>query len=288
MNIQIVTDSTCDLPTDLIKKHGISVVPLYINMGNRGYIDGVDLTRQEFYQRLPNEIPPPTTATPSIDTFLNEYKRLIEQGAKHIFSIHISEKLSATVNVARRAAEQIKSLPLKVPVTVIDSQQISLGTGFVVLKAVELVSKGLDGKEIMERLEAFHPRVFVFAALDTLEYLRRSGRMNSVIAGIGSLLQVKPLLKMNQGEPMSEKVRTKSRSIQRLIELVQEVAPLDEVALVHTNAPIAADELWQKVKPLLPNFDKPMSVNVTPVIGTHLGPNAVGFALIRAAKPQGV
>ncbi len=284
MNIRIVTDSTCDLPTDLIKKLGISVVPLYINMGNQGYIDGVDLTRQEFYQRLPNEIPPPTTATPSIDTFLNEYKRLIEQGAKHIFSIHISEKLSATVNVARRAAEQIKSLPLKVPVTVIDSQQISLGTGFVVLKAVELVSKGLNVKEIMERLEAFHPRVFVFAALDTLEYLRRSGRMNSVIAGIGSLLQVKPLLKMNQGEPMSEKVRTKSRSLQRLIDLVREVSPLEELALVHTNAPNAADELWQKVKPLLPDLDKPMSVNVTPVIGTHLGPNAVGFALIRATK----
>ncbi len=284
MNIQVVTDSTCDLPKALSEQNKIHIIPLYINMGDQGYIDGIDLTRQEFYQRLPNQIPPPTTATPSIDTFLNVYKDLIEQGANHIFSIHISEKLSATVNVARRAAEQIKSLPLKVPVTVIDSQQISMGTGFVVLKAVELVSEGLGSTEILECLEAFHPRVFVFAALDTLEYLRRSGRMNNVIAGIGSLLQVKPLLKMHQGEPMSEKVRTKSRSIQRLINLVQEVGALEKIALVHTNAPNTADELWKKVKPLFPNFDKPISVNVTPVIGTHLGPNAVGFALIQAAK----
>lgn len=133
-------------------------------MGDRGYIDGVEITRQEFYQRLPYENPPPTTATPSIDTFLELYNRLMEEGAKHILSIHISEKLSATFNVARRAAEHLKSLPGKVLVTVIDSQQISLGTGFVVLKAKELASQGIDFSEILQKLEAFHPRVFVFAA----------------------------------------------------------------------------------------------------------------------------
>lgn len=283
MNIQVVTDSTCDLPKALSEQNKIHIIPLYINMGDQGYIDGIDLTRQEFYQRLPNQFPPPTTATPSIDTFLNLYKRLIDQGAKHILSIHISEKLSATVNVARRAAEQIKSLPLKGTVTVIDSQQISLGTGFMVLKAVDLITEGLGVKELLEKLETFASRVFVFAALDTLEHLRRSGRMNNVIAGIGSLLQIKPILKMNQGDPTSEKVRTKSRAIHRLIELTQEAGTLEKIALVHTNAPLAAEELWLKVKTLFPEFENPFaSVNVTPVIGAHLGPNAVGFALIQA------
>ena len=284
MSIEIVTDSTCDLPTKLIKKHNINVIPLYINMGGHGYLDGIDITRQEFYQRLPEEYPPPTTATPSIDTFLDLYKNLIDQGAKHILSIHVSEKLSATINIARRAAEHIKTLPGKVNVTVIDSQQISLGTGFMVLKAKELIEEGFDFSDILDKLDAFNPRVFVFAALDTLEHLRRSGRMNNMMAGIGSLLKIKPILKMNQGNPTSEKVRTKTKAIQRLIELIQEVGILEKIALVHTNAPQAAEELWEKIKDMMPDIEKPISVNVTPVIGAHLGPKTVGVAIIQAAK----
>jgi len=279
MRIRIVTDSTCDLPAKIIAEHEIEVMPLYINFGKQGYLDGVEITRQEFYTRLPNYDPPPTTATPSIDSFLETYARLVEEGAKEILSIHNSEKLSATINVARKAAEQFKTIP----VTVLDSMQVSLGTGFVVLEAARSIAEGLHLKEILGKLEALNPRVFVFAALDTLEFLRRSGRMNGVVAGIGSVLQLKPILKMNKGEPTSDRVRTRERAIRRLLELIKNVQPYETLALVHTNAPEAADQLWERVKTLFPDLPKPLSVNVTPVLGAHLGPNAVGFALVQKA-----
>ncbi len=279
MSIRIVTDSTCDLPNELIEEHNIEVIPLYINVGEEGYLDGVEITRQEFYTRLPSYDPPPTTATPSIDTFLETYTRLVEEGAREILSIHISETLSATINVARKATEQFKTIP----VTVLDSMQVSLGTGFVVLEAARSIAEGLHLKEILGKLESLNPRVFVFAALDTLEYLRRSGRMNSVIAGIGGVLQLKPILKMNQGEPASDRVRTRERAMRHLLHLIKHVQPYESLAMVHTNAPDAADQLWERVKTLFPDLPKPMSVNVTPVLGAHLGPNAVGFALVQKA-----
>ncbi len=280
MSIRIVTDSTCDLPPELIDEHEITVMPLYINFGEQGFLDGIEITRQEFYNRLPDYNPPPTTATPSIDSFLEIYERLAKEGAREILSIHISERLSATINVARKAAEQFKAIP----VTVLDSMQVSLGTGFVVMEAAKSITSGLHLREIIAKLESLNPRVFVFAALDTLEYLRRSGRMNGVVAGIGSVLQLKPILKMNQGEPTSDRVRTRERAIKHLLELIRNVEPLESLALVHTNAPEAAEQLWERVKSLFPDLPKPLSVNVTPVLGAHLGPNAVGFALIQKAS----
>ena len=277
MSIRIVTDSTCDLPPKLIAENNITVLPLYINIGEQGYLDGVEITRQEFYTRLPDFDPPPTTATPSIDTFLEVYRKLASEGAKEILSIHISERLSATINVARKAAEQYKSIP----VTVLDSMQISLGTGFLVLEAARSIAEGLHLKEILSKIESLNPRIFVFAALDTLEYLRRSGRMNGVVAGIGGVLQLKPILKMNQGEPTSDRVRTRERALKHLLHLIKNVQPFESLALVHTNAPEAAENLWKRVIAHFPDLPNPLSVNVTPVLGAHLGPNAVGFALVQ-------
>ena len=128
MSIRIVTDSTCDLPEEIIAEYGITVIPLYINIGDDGYLDGVDITRQEFYEGLADYDPLPTTATPGIDAFRSIYDKLAEEGATQILSIHISISLSATVDVARAAARETTS----VPVTVFDSQQLSLGTGFLV------------------------------------------------------------------------------------------------------------------------------------------------------------
>jgi DegV family protein with EDD domain len=120
----------------------------------------------------------------------------------------------------------------------------------------------------------------VYAALDTLEYLKRSGRMNGVMAGLGSLLQIKPILTMHKGSPGAERVRTKERAINRLLELAQETGELEEIALVHTSNPDEADVLWQRVNHLMPDLKSPLSVDVTPVLGAHLGPGAVGFTLI--------
>lgn len=278
MSIKIVTDSTCDLPQDLLQEFGIKLVPLYINFGDQGYLDGEELTRQEFYQRLPECDPLPTTATPGVDAFKQVYEDLADSGASEILSIHISISLSATVDVARTAANETK----KVPVTVLDSQQLSLGTGFLVLSAAKAAAEGKSMDEIVSMLNEQTSRTYVIAALDTLEYLKRSGRMNAVVARLGSVLKIKPILIMHDGEPTGERVRTRERALARLIEFIGELGPLEELALVHTNAAQEAKELFQRSKHLFANQEEPLSVDVTPVLGTNIGPGVVGFACITA------
>jgi DegV family protein with EDD domain len=280
MSIRIVTDSTCDLPEEIIKEYGITVVPLYINIGDDGYLDGVDITRQEFYEGLADYDPLPTTATPGVDAFRGVYDQLAEEGATQVLSIHISISLSATVDVARAAARETVS----VPVTVLDSQQLSLGTGFLVMTAAKAAAEGLPIDEIIFMLEEQTSRTYVIAALDTLEFLKRSGRMNAVVARLGSMLQIKPLLIMHAGEPTAERVRTRERAISRLIQFVSDLGPLEQLALVHTNAPQAAQDLYQQAIYLFPEHGEPLSVDVTPVLGANIGPGVVGFTCITAKK----
>jgi DegV family protein with EDD domain len=276
MIIKIVTDSTCDLPAELVNSHGINVIPMYINFGEQGYQDGIEITRQEFYQRLPNSHPFPTTAAPGVDSFKAVYSRLAEEGADEILSIHVSASLSAVMDVARTAVSEFSDIP----VTVYDSDQLSLGTGFQVLEAARAAAKGMLKEDILALLDDLSSRTYVFAALDTLEYLKRSGRMNAFMANLGSILQVKPILTMHAGSPGAERVRTKEKSIRRLIELVEELGPIEKVALVHTNAQSEAADLWQKANHLFVDQDMPLSIDVTPVLGAHLGPGAVGFTCI--------
>jgi DegV family protein with EDD domain len=280
MTIRIVTDSTCDLPEDIIAAYGISVVPLYINFGDQGYLDGIELSRKEFYTRLPDANPLPTTATPSPQKFAQVYEKLAAEGATEILSIHISISLSATVDQARLGAQETQA----VPVTVLDSGQLSLGMGRMVLTAAKAAAAGLSKDVIISLVKDQGARTHVFAALDTLEFLRRSGRMHWAVAGLGSLLQIKPLLKMHNGTPESERVRTRECAIKRVIELVEEVGPLEELALVHTHAPEEAETLRQRSAHLFPAGRAPLFAEVTPVIGTHIGPGAVGFACVSAPK----
>ena len=277
MTIKIVTDSTCDLPEGVVTEHGITVVPLYINFGDQSYLDGVELSRQEFYERLPDYESPPTTAAPGPEMFRRTYERLADEGATEVLSIHISISLSAIVDVARLAAKETDALP----VTVFDSRQLSLGTGFLVLTAAKAVAGGRSMDEIIALLEEQISRTHVFAALDTLEFLRRSGRMSRVMAGLGSVLRIKPLLKMYDGSPTAERVRTRKRAIERLISLLSDLVPLEQVALVHTHAHDRAEDLRQQVQHLLPEGET-LSVEVTSVIGAHIGPGAVGFACVSA------
>lgn len=273
MTIKIVTDSTCDLPPSLIEEWGITVIPLYINFKEDSYLDGVDITRVEFYEALAEVEESPTTAVPGVDAFGKVYQRLADQGAEEILSIHISSALSATPEVVQKAAENAP-----IPVRVMDSGQLSLGVGFQALRAAEMAAEGKDMARIVEVLKEESKRTYVFAALDTLKYLRKSGRMNPFIAGIGSLLDVKPILRMNQGKPSSELVRTRKKSLQRVVDHVRELAPIQEIALVHCNAPREAEALWEELKTFVSDQHHPLSVIVTPVIGSHIGPGAVGFA----------
>lgn len=275
MTIKIVTDSTCDLPQSVIDQLGITVIPLFVNFGGQGYRDGVDLSRADFYARLPQSNPLPTTAAPGHEVFKQAYDRLAAEGATEVLSIHISESLSATFNVAKVAAQETTS----VRVTAFDSRQLSLGTGFIVEEAAKAAHEGCSMTEIIARVNALIPRVHVFAALDTMEFLKRSGRISGIVAGLGGLLQVKPILKMYDGKPDSDRVRTRSRAIGQLVNLLSQCSPLERVAMVHTHAASRAEEVRQLVEPMLPEKNI-WSLDITPVIGTHIGPGAVGFACV--------
>ncbi|MGB9521433.1 MAG: DegV family protein [Anaerolineales bacterium] len=275
MTVRIVTDSTCDLPLEIIQKHRISVVPLYINVGNQGYLDGIDMTREEFYQKLPLFTEHPTTAVPSPQKFRAVFDALADEGASEILSIHISTALSAVVEVARSAARETTS----VPVTVFDSRQLSLGTGFLVEAAAKLAEAGNTVADILSALNEQIKRSYVFAALDTLEFLRRSGRMNRFLSNFGTFIQLKPILTMYDGKPGTERVRTRKRATQRIFEMLDAIGAFERIAIVHAHAYERVAELRQHLANLIPN-QEPMAVDITPVIGTHIGPGAYGFAVV--------
>jgi len=275
MDIQIVTDSTCDLPEALVKQYDITVIPLHIQQGDNTYLDGVNLTREQFYEKLPGFKPAPTTAAPGPDVFTQIFEKLADKGAKAILSIHISESLSATINSARIAAEQFT----RIPVTVLDSSQLSLGMGFIVEKAAQMAQAGKRLEEIVASLGEVMKRTYVFASLKTLEYLRRSGRMNSTVAHLGELLQIKPLLHMNQRKPVAHRARTQKRATERLLEWLQEYAPYERLAIVHAGVPEDAKAMLERIRSFLPDGDIPI-VQITPVLGAHLGVGALGFACI--------
>jgi DegV family protein with EDD domain len=279
MTLRIVTDTTCDLPESVVEKFGITVIPLYINVGEQSFLDGKDLSRDEFYSRLPTLDPYPKTAAPGPDTFRQVYEQLAREGATAILSMHVASSLSGTFNSARLGAEQVTSIP----VTVFDSQQLSLGLGLQVLAAANEAAKGCTVSEIVSMLEDMVPRVHVFAVLDTLEYLRRSGRVNLAQAGMGTLLRIKPIIKLYCGELSTERVRTSKRAMQRLVDLMESVAPLEQVAMLHSQSPEKAEELRIQAGALIPNKDV-MVASITPIIGVHVGPGAVGVACIAAKR----
>lgn len=279
MSVRIVTDSTCDLPAETIARYGIHIVPLYINVGNTGYLDGIDISREEFYTRLPFFSAHPTTAVPSTERFFAAYNALADEGANEVLSIHISTALSGILDVAHVAARETTSTH----VTVIDSRQLSLGTGFLVETAAKMAEAGSSVDEILRALDNQIQRTRVFAALDTLEFLKRSGRMNKYVAGIASLLQIKPILIMHDGKPGSERVRTRDHSLKRVVEMLDMAGPLERVAVVHAHAsPEILAKLHSMAAHLLPQ-GAILSVDITPVIGAHIGSGAVGFAVVQSA-----
>lgn len=277
MSIRIVTDSNCDLPESLIAAHKVSVVPLQVNIGGESFLDGIELTRSDFYESLPQYESFPTTSVPSPGQFRDMYNSLATDGATEILSIHIAVSLSAVVNSARLGAEQAD-----LPVRVVDSGQLTLGTGLIVLAAAEAAAQGKPMDEIVADLERRAARTHSFAALDTVEFLRRSGRLNRFQFSLASVLRIKPLLKMHRGEMAMERVRTRRRAIERLIELVSELGTLEQLGLVHTHAADRAEQLRQQAIHLFPHAGEVLMVEVTPVIGAHVGPGGLGFVAISA------
>ncbi|MBK6792189.1 MAG: DegV family protein [Anaerolineales bacterium] len=278
MKLGIVTDSTADLPSYLIEQHEIHVVPTVLILEGKEYKDGVGITREDFYNQLPALQTPATTAAPSIGDFLTPYQSLFDSGCDHILSIHVSGKLSGVVNVARRAAQDFPG-----KVTCVDSGSLSMGIGFQVLAAAEAAELGVEAA--LQAVEDTRNRTKVIAALDTMEYLRRSGRVPAVVARIGGLLSIKPVVELRDGEvkPMSI-VRTTSQADELTLAQLLEVGEMQRLAILHTNAEPRARQLLNEMMKEKSRMFVPrdvLFVNVTAVIGTHLGPHCIGFAAVR-------
>lgn len=274
MTIAIVTDSTSDLPANLALIHGINVVPAILIVNGQSHIDGQGFTREAFYQQLPAMKTPPTTATPSSGSFEETYRRLIEQGASHIISIHAPALLSGIFNAAVIAAKRFGK-----QITVIDSGSISLGIGFQAIIAAEAALRKQTVDEIMNLIGDLRRRTHLVAMLDTLEYIRRSGRVSWAQASLGTLLQIKPFLKVQEGKVLKlGEARTRRKGIERLYELLVKLGKLERLAILHTNAENDARQMMSEFVHLVKS--QPLIVNVTTIIGAHVGPNGLGFVAI--------
>ncbi|MGE5250133.1 MAG: DegV family protein [Bacteroidota bacterium] len=278
MKLGIVTDSTSDLPPYLAEQHGIQVVPSVLIMSGVEYLDGRGLHRDEFYARLPGLQSPPTTAAASLGEFASRYDLLLSNGCDQVLSIHAPATLTAIVNTARQAAQAYSGR-----ITCVDSGSVSLGLGWQVIAAAEAAEMGLQAA--LDAAASTRQRVRVFAALDTLEYVRRSGRIPAPLAALGGLLSIKPLIELAEGEvrPVGA-VRTSSQADQRLLSFLLQRGVLHRLAILHTGAEARArgflDALMQRASQSVPR--EVLFVNVTPVIGTHVGPDGLGFASVSA------
>jgi DegV family protein with EDD domain len=280
MTVRIVTDSTCDIPAETAAEYGIIVVPAYINIGDQSYLDGVELSRTQFYEQLPGYQSPPTTAAPSSGSFAEAYQKLAAEGSKEIISIHIATSLSGVLNAARLGAEMVEEV---VSVTLFDSMQLSMGLGLQAITAAKAAAAGKSTAEIITMLEERRSRTHVFAQLDTLEFLRRSGRVNWAEFGIGTLLQIKPLVHVHNGEVhMRDKIRTSKRAMAQMIQYAAELGAIESIALLHTHAPEKLELFRQQTSHLYPSNETPLAVDVTPAIGAHVGPGGLGIACITA------
>jgi len=279
MRIGLVTDSPCDLPVSLVARYLIEVVPAILVLEGQSYLDGVEITREVFYQRLPSLRSTPTTAAPPQAVFAERYRKLLMQGCEHVIGIFTAEKLTAIANIARSAASEFSGR-----VSVLESGSLSMGIGYQVLSAAEAIEKGLSLAETLAAVQSTRERLYVAAALDTVEYLRRSGRVPRAIATLGGLLRIKPVVELREGAVLPVAApRTTRHAADKMYELLTALGALEKLSILHTNAENRATQFLERLTASLGAAlpaDIPI-VNVTTVIGTHVGPNGLGFAAVK-------
>jgi len=275
--IAIVTDSTAYLPKDFVELHNIRVIPLNIHWDDHTYIDGIDITPVEFYERLEKSSTIPSTSQPSVGDFLQVFKELAPHYSEIIIPL-ISSGISGTVDSAKTAASMFS----EIPVEIIDTHSTSAGLGLVVTLIAQAVSDGKNLEEIKKLAEGTIKRLKVFFVVDTLKYLHKGGRIGGASRYFGSALSIKPILYFDdQGKiDALEKVRTKKKATARLVELTVEHAngkPVN-VGVMHANA---LEEVKNLRDQLLEQLDcKQIEIyDISPVIGTHVGPGALGVAV---------
>ena len=282
MAIRVVTDSTSDLPAELVQRWHITVLPCYVMADDVSYKDGVDLSHDQFYSMLTSGSRLPTTAQPSAADFQQVYEELLGQGHQ-VVSIHVSGKLSGTLNSAEQAKASLGESPA---IEIIDSQLASIPLGLAVLAAAEQAEQTDSYQQVADKVRKDLPLTHGFFLLDTLEYLQKGGRIGRAQAFIGSMLSVKPILKLQDGEAHPvERPRSWDRGMRRLVELVRELAPVRRLAVMYSTDPERAAALREQLSGLLPP-DQVINARFGPTLGTYMGPNALGVALTQTGGPD--
>jgi DegV family protein with EDD domain len=271
VSIRVVTDSSCDLPQSLVDALRIEIVPLTIRFGSEEFVDREELSTDEFWRRLETSKALPETAAPSAGAFEQRFRDLMVRGATGIICINLSSHLSATMQSAQVAAAAVSK---DVPVQVIDSRNASMGLGNLVLTAARRAADSDSLESIVAEVVDRRERSKLFAALDTLEFLKRGGRIGNAKALLGTVLSIKPVVELRGGiVEESSKVRTRSKALKVLAQHASE-GRIEHLAVLHGNAP-DVDEMLDLLDPIFPR-DEIVTGVVGPVIGTHVGPRVMG------------
>lgn len=275
MTVKIITDSLGDLPVEILKKLDISVIPLYVLFGTESYRDGVDMTNEQFYARLVSSKTLPTTSVPALGTFIDLYENVAKK-TDEILVITVSHKLSATFDTAVKAAEIVKT---KARIKVIDSLNIIMGQGMLVIQAAEMAKAGAGLDEIAKKVQSNILRTESRMAFDTLEYLKRGGRIGAGQAFLGSILKINPVLGLKDGEiyPLSRE-RSRVKAIEALYNWVLTYRKIDAISVEDATTPDEADKLAERLKQKF--HDKPFyRSKVGAVVGTHAGPSVIAVSV---------
>lgn len=274
MRVAVVTDSTSDLPPHLVAENQIFIIPAILVIDGKSLEDGPEISRDSFYRALPSLKTPPTTASPSIDVYMALYSRLRLAGYDRVVSIHVSRALSGVHDTAMSAAQNFDGF-----VHVVDSGQVSMGLGFQVLAAAHAARQGNGLEDVIAAAIEIRSRIRVVAMLDTMEYVRRSGRVTWAQASIGQVLQLKPFLSIRDGSVVRMgDARTRRGGIERLYKFISDLGPLEQLAILHSNPETDALFMAENFSPH--TLQNPLIVQVTSIIGTHVGPNGLGFAAV--------
>ena len=281
MTVRVVTDSTADLPPALAEEMGITVVPLNVHFDDAVFLDGVDISPDEFYRRLVSSPNLPKTSQPAVGAFMETYQQLLTD-ADGIVSVHISSKVSGTHNAAQQAVTELGSDAIEV----VDTLQASLALGLIAVAAARTAQSGASLPEVLAEARSASRRARFFGLVETLEYLEKGGRIGKAQAFLGSLLRIKPILTLQEGiaHPV-EKVRTRAKGLERLAAIIKGLGPLEALGVMASDVAEGAEELSNAVAHHLPGVDVVAS-RFGPVLGTYLGPGSLGIALLQA-KGQG-
>lgn len=276
--VALITDSTSYIPSELVEKHGITVIPQVLIWGEETFLDGIDIQPEEFYNRLKKASVMPSTSQAQPATFEKIFKQLLEED-HHVLAVLISEKLSGTISSAVQAKEAFPGAPIEI----VDSQTTAMAMGFLVLLAARAAEDGASLAECKALAEDGRQNIGVLVTLDTLEYLHRGGRIGGGARFLGTALNIKPILEIQNGRLEAlERVRTRGKALSRLADLAEERiagrSPV-RVASLHANSPEDAQQIVERLNGRMDIAERVVST-VSPVVGTHVGPGTVGLAFM--------